>query len=55
MAERIDAIAFQRRDHSVGRADLGAVGRGIEGTVETIIGIHRVLLAEGTDSVDAAL
>ncbi|MNR60518.1 hypothetical protein D3C85_1820220 [compost metagenome] len=53
--ERVDAIALQCRYHPVGRTHLGAVSRSVERAIETVIGIHRVLLAKGADGVDALL
>ncbi|MCY1429400.1 hypothetical protein D9M71_453160 [compost metagenome] len=55
LGERVDAVALQRRDHSVGRADLRAIGRGVEGAIEAVIGVHPILFAEGADGMDAAL
>ncbi|MNO59697.1 hypothetical protein D3C76_502910 [compost metagenome] len=53
--ERVDAIALQRGDHGVGRAELGAVGCRVKRAIESVIGIHRVLVAKAADGVDALL
>jgi hypothetical protein len=54
LGERVDAVALQCGDHRIGRADLRAVGRGVQRAVEAVVGIDAVLLTELADRMDAA-
>ncbi|MNE37516.1 hypothetical protein D3C80_1313710 [compost metagenome] len=55
LGEGVDAVAFQCGDHTIGRATLGGIGGCIQRTIEAVIGLHPILLAEGADGVDALL
>ncbi|MNS92251.1 hypothetical protein D3C72_1263800 [compost metagenome] len=53
--ERVDALALQGGNHAIGGAHLGAVGGGVQGAVQTVVGIDAMGPAKITDGMDALL